>query len=233
MEYVNNKIEIRGDNLEEKKIKYSKNKWKNIIDTTEMNYSNMIKRLTRKNKFSNFILIYYSIFLIVNTLTCKYFGEYYNSVVSEYSSVILSIVLLAYSIENSNANYNTRISNIENSLNQIKNLKREIEEKDIKDIREVYNKVTDKTERREDVDFFYTVIQLSKSFDISWFTKKKSRKSIVELSKEDRYEEDVIKGYLSEIFVTKELIKIFIKYIWNLIILLIPIIIMITCYKFR
>ena len=46
--------------------KYDKAKWKNIIDTTQSNYANMIKRLDKSQKMSNFVLIYYSIFLIVN-----------------------------------------------------------------------------------------------------------------------------------------------------------------------
>ena len=49
--------------------KYTKDKWKKIMDTTQNNYANMIKRLTRKSKVSNFTLIYYSIFLIISSLT--------------------------------------------------------------------------------------------------------------------------------------------------------------------
>lgn len=38
--------------------KYDKAKWKNIIDTTQSNYANMIKRLDKSQKMSNFVLIY-------------------------------------------------------------------------------------------------------------------------------------------------------------------------------
>ena len=50
------------DNKTNKEIanrqKYDADKWKKIMDTTQMNYSNMLKRLSRQNSVSNFILIY-------------------------------------------------------------------------------------------------------------------------------------------------------------------------------
>lgn len=231
MQNTDNKIELKNYNKKSDEPKYSKEKWKKIMDTTQMNYNNMIKRLSKKNKMANFILIYYSIFLIVNTLTCKYFHKNYNAVVAEYSSIILSVVLLAYSIINSNANYNIRVYSIENSLNEIKNLKRKIQEDEIESVREEYNKITDKTERREDSDFFHTVIQLSKSFEINWWTKKKYKNFTKEFGEDEIHQEEVIKGYLSEIFVTKEIIKIAVEYIWYLVIVIIPILIMFICVK--
>lgn len=59
-------------------VKYDKTKWKCIMDTTQNNDANMIKRLTRKSKISNFTLIYYSIFLIISSLTSKFFPDSYN-----------------------------------------------------------------------------------------------------------------------------------------------------------
>lgn len=44
--------------------KYDNNKYFRIMDNTQVNYANMLKRLTRKSKVSSFVLIYYSIFLI-------------------------------------------------------------------------------------------------------------------------------------------------------------------------
>ena len=115
MEVINISNEVISlSQVSNNKPKYDKEKWKKIMDTTQSNYANMIKRLTRKSKFSNFILIYYSIFLIITTLTCKYFSDYYNVILSEYFSIILSIVVLAYSIINSNANYSVRIHILEN-----------------------------------------------------------------------------------------------------------------------
>ena len=42
--------------------KYDKAKWKNIIDTTQSNYANMIKRLDKSQKMSNFVLNYICLF---------------------------------------------------------------------------------------------------------------------------------------------------------------------------
>ena len=93
--------------------KYDSNKWRKIINTTQSNYANMIKRLSRKQKISNLVLIYYSIFLIVNTLTGKYFPQYFNTELSEYFGIILSVVMLAYSLINNSSNYAVRISDVE------------------------------------------------------------------------------------------------------------------------
>ena len=35
--------------------KYDSNKWRKIINTTQSNYANMIKRLSRKQKISNLV----------------------------------------------------------------------------------------------------------------------------------------------------------------------------------
>ncbi len=173
MEVINISNEVISlSQVSNNKPKYDKEKWKKIMDTTQSNYANMIKRLTRKSKFSNFILIYYSIFLIITTLTCKYFSDYYNVILSEYFSIILSIVVLAYSIINSNANYSVRIHILENSLNELKNLKRELDQADLQECVCKYNNMTDKTERREDIDFFNTVRSLAKLYDVSILTKK-------------------------------------------------------------
>ena len=42
--------------------------WRRIIKTTLSNYINMEKRLTDSKKMSDFILVYYSIFLIIHSL---------------------------------------------------------------------------------------------------------------------------------------------------------------------
>lgn len=155
--------------------KYDANKWRKIINTTQSNYANMIKRLSRKQKISNIVLIYYSIFLIINTLTGKYFPNYFNSELAEYCGIILSVVMLAYSLINNSSNYAVRISNIEESLNSLKTIKRRLSDKNLNECIKKYNKVADSTERREDVDFFITVKHLCKEFKINWFTKKRKK----------------------------------------------------------
>ena len=221
---ISNEV-VSLNNVSNNKLKYDKSKWKKIMDTTQSNYANMIKRLTRKSKFSNFILIYYSIFLIITTLTCKYFSNYYNIILSEYFSIILSIVVLAYSIINNNANYSVRIHNLENSLNELKNLKRELDQGDLEVCIGRYNDITDKTERREDIDFFNTVRSLAKLYDVNIFTKK-VKKRCKDINNE---KVDVVLGYLSEISVAVEITKMAIEYLWYIIVIFIPIIMFMVC----
>lgn len=205
--------------------KYDRNKWKKIMDTTQLNYANMIKRLTRKSKFSDFILIYYSIFLIITTLTSKYFGEYYNSTLSEFFSIILSVVMLVYSIINSNANYPVRIHVLENALNELKNLKRKLSDDNINECVRKYNEITDKTERREDRDFFNTVKSLAKLHNVSIYTKKVKKGC----SDYDEDKVEVVKDYLSEIKVFGEISRTILENLWYAIIVLIPIIVFALC----
>ena len=44
---------------------YTKDKMYEIMDMTQCNQANMLKRLDRISKFSNFVLIYYSIVQIL------------------------------------------------------------------------------------------------------------------------------------------------------------------------
>ncbi|MEO2506698.1 SLATT domain-containing protein [Clostridium paraputrificum] len=207
--------------------KYTKDKWKKIMDTTQNNYANMIKRLTRKSKVSNFTLIYYSIFLIISSLTCKYFPSDFNANLSEYFNVILSVIILAYSLVNNNANYNIRINSIENSLNEIKNLKRNLKDDNLEEYKSKYNEITDRTERRDDRDFFITVKQLAKLYQINWFTKKpkKNRKN----KHNDVDGEKIVNDYLAEINVMAEVLKIVFEYLWYFLLFVIPVVVFVTC----
>lgn len=215
--------------------KYDKNKWKKIIDTTQSNYANMIKRLSRKNKVSNLVLIYYSIFLIITTLTSKYFPLYFNSKLGEYFGVILSVIVLAYSLVNNSANYAVRIANIEESLNKLKTVKRSLEDRELEECVREYNEITDNTERRDDVDFFITVKHLCNEYDIDWLTKKrKKRMNKQSKRKNDEYkkQEEVVNNYISEINVWAEEGKIISEFIWNTILFAVPLVIFFVCIVF-
>ena len=118
-------------------------KWEKICSITLSNYVNMEKRLSYKQKFSDFILVYYSIFLIINTLSVKYFPTLFDNAISEYLGVIISIVLLAYSLINSNARYSKRIDDIIKAINKLKTIKREITNENIKEFKKKYYKITD------------------------------------------------------------------------------------------
>ncbi|AUN14045.1 SLATT domain-containing protein [Paraclostridium sordellii] len=206
--------------------KYDKDKWKKIMDTTQSNYANMIKRLSRRSKVSNFTLIYYSIFLIISPLTSKYFPDKFSSSLAEYFGIILSVIVLAYSLVNNNSNYNIRIYNIESSLNELKNLKRKLDTEELDECIKIYNELTDKTERRSDVDFFNTVRQLARLHEVNIFTKTQKKNSNKE-NNEDKIE--VVKGYLSEINVPVEVVKGALEYIWYIILFLIPIAVFLIC----
>lgn len=43
------------------------------MEITQCNYDNMLKRLLRKKQFSNFVITYYSIALIIYSLTAEFF----------------------------------------------------------------------------------------------------------------------------------------------------------------
>lgn len=215
--------------------KYDVEHWKIIMDVTQSNYSNMLKRLRRKLKISNFILVYYSIALIVYTLTNKYFPEYYNSILSEYFSIIVSIIILVYSLINNSANYSVRIVQIEKSLNGVKDIKRTLnEEGDCSKQIKLYTELTNNTEKRENVDFFITIKNLCKEYGVNWFkkTKKTNKHSSCKfINKTDsRIKEEKIINYLSEINVIHEEFKVLWEYIWTIVIFLIPIVILALCF---
>ena len=214
---------VRGINT-----KYGVTKWKNIMDVTQSNYANMIKRLERRYKVSNYILIYYSIFLIIMTLTTHYFPGYFHAKLGEYFGVILSIVVLAYSLINNSANYPVRIADVERALNKIKTIKRELNEESIECCKEKYYAVTDATERRDDMDFFITVVNLCKANNINVFTGvRKNQNDNSEI--EDSLETKTIYEYLSEINVWVEEIKISFEYISYIFLFTMPFSIFLLC----
>ena len=88
---------------------YNKDKIFDIMETTQCNYSNMMKRLSRKKKFSEFVVVFYSISLIVYPLTGEFFPCWFDAKLSNYFGIILSIVTLAYSLVNGSAKYAERI----------------------------------------------------------------------------------------------------------------------------
>ncbi|WP_096635835.1 SLATT domain-containing protein [Clostridium cochlearium] len=232
---------INNNDIDENK--YDKRKWKKIMDITQNNYANILKRLTRKSKVSNNVLISYSIFLIMCSLTSKYFPSRFNVNLAEYFNIVLSVIILVYSLINNNANYNIRIVNMEKSLNDIKDIKRKLNEESLEECIEKYNKITSQTERREDVDFFITVKNLCKKHNINWFTKREKKNKIYsikeelscneEINKKNKREIEAINNYLCEINVIHEEIKLILEYFWYLILILIPFIIFFSCILVR
>ena len=106
--------------------KYNRDKYYRIMDRTQSNYGYQWKRLSKESKRADFILIYYSLSIIVYSLSVKFYPHFFSETWSSYSSLILSAIVLIYSIINSKAGYTDRINKIQNALNEVKRLKREV-----------------------------------------------------------------------------------------------------------
>lgn len=147
----------------QEKLEYDILKFRSICSITLENYLNMKKRLEFKDNFSKFILTYYSVFLIILGITGNYV-ETFNKSLGEYVGILFSVVLLAYSLINSNAKYEIRIFNIEKSINILKSLKRD-EEILLDKFKEKYDTVVNNTEMRSDRDFYKTIKSLYRKKD--------------------------------------------------------------------
>lgn len=202
-----------------------KNKMYDIMNTTQSNYSNMLKRLQIRKSFSNFVITYYSITLIVYTLTAEFFPDKFNTELSNYFNIILSIVVLTYSLIITNAKYSERIQAVERILNEVKAKKRELTEGNVAEKRKEYENIMSKAEYRSEIDFFRTLKQKCKKNDVCWLRYKKGLEKM-----EDRDEADKLKEYLSENFPLTQQLKIFLQYVGEGIIVIIPIVIFILCF---
>lgn len=200
---------------------YNKEKWLKICNTTLSNYINMEKRLTESKKLSDFILVYYSIFFIINSLTAVYF-DCYNVKLCEYFGIILSVVMLAYSFINSSANYTRRIDIITNAINQLKTLKRNFnDDMEIDLFKNTYNDIVDNVEFRSDVDFFRTIKARCKEQGVKWYTFFDINDS------EDRAQ---LKNYLSEISPYYLQLKIALMWMFKLLVVLLPPTVILLCF---
>jgi len=197
------------------------------MEITQCNYDNMLKRLLRKKQFSNFVITYYSIALIIYSLTAEFFSEQFNEKLSSYFNIILSIVVLTYSLIITNANYSERIDSARSVLNQIKMKKRELTEKNIEEIRSGYDQIMLKAEYRSDIDFFRTLKQRCKKNDVNWFLYKKQ---LEELRCCNAEEADKLNEYLSDNFPLTQQIIIVFQGIWSGVIIFIPIILFSICF---
>ncbi len=211
--------------MNENKNYNDKNKMYDIMNTTQSNYSNMLKRLQIRKSFSNFVITYYSITLIVYTLTAEFFSDKFNTELSNYFNIILSIVVLTYSLIITNAKYSERIQAAERVLNEVKTKKRELTESNVAEKRKEYENIMSKAEYRSEIDFFRTLKQKCKKNDVCWLRYKKGLEKM-----EDRDEADKLKEYLSENFPLTQQLKIFLQYVGEGIIVIIPIFIFILCF---
>lgn len=200
------------------------NVWRRIISTTLNNYINMEKRLSGSKKLSNFILVYYSIYLIISSLTSSFFA-WYNKQLSEYFGIVISIIILAFSLINSNANYSKRIENITNAINSLKTIKRKLCDEDLENNISEYNAIVDQIELRSDLDFFNTIKMLCKSHNKPWYKKSK-------LLEDSNDEERRLFNYLSEISPYYLQLIIIVKKALSIMLTILPVLTFIACAFF-
>lgn len=202
----------------------SKEKIQDIMNTTQNNYSNMLKRLQGKKVFSNFVITYYSICLIVYSLTAEFYPKNFDTKLSSYFNIILSVVVLTYSLIVSNAKYSERLQSAERVLNEIKAKKREVTQANVKQKMEEYDIIMMKAEYRSELDFFRTIKQKCKEKDVRWYRYKKDL--------ERHWDEDgkKLNNYLSENFPFTQQMKIMLQYLWDGVIILAPIVLFLLCF---
>lgn len=206
-----------------------------VMEYTQMNYDSMWKRLTRKAHFASFILVYYSIFLIIYSLTQIVFSQYYHEALSSYFNIILSIVVLVYSLINSNARYDARITSIKEAIDAVKNEKRSLSlnTDSFDNIKNAYDKIIEKTEHRDDIDFFDTVKLLCKKHNICWLRKKVKHSANKKVSEEEKdkemKEQARIIGYLNQMNPIFLQCRNICSYLGHAFLILIPIVIFLVC----
>lgn len=199
----------------------NKDSWLQICSMTLNNYIFMEKRLSANKKVSDFVLTYYSIFLVFNSITAFFF-KWYNNHLSNYFGIMLSIVLLAYSLINSNANYVKRIDTITEAINNLKTIKRKLTDENLEAFQKEYNEIVDKVEFRSDIDFFRTVKCLCKEHGINWYQKPSKIKPGNEV-------EQKIKNYLSELSPRTLQLKIVIRKAFDILLFVFPIVVVLFC----
>lgn len=230
MSYTGNIRKKRGIYMQE----YTKDRLYDIMDTTQCNQANMLKRLDKKSKFGNFVMVYYSIALIVYALTAIYFPNYYDETLSGYFSIIISVVILAFSIINGNSKYSERIRATESTLNAIKALKRELTDSNIETKNAEYNKIIDTMEYRAEVDFFNTLKQRCKEYDIRWYRYKKDiKEKKSRVSKEQEEKLNKLNNYLSEDYPFIQQLKIIFDGVLCGVIVIMPILIFMSCFYIK
>ena len=232
---------------------YNRNKYYRIIDITQANYANQLNRLSKAEKRSDFILIYYSLALIIYPLSVQFYPLIFDNTWIAYSSIVLSIVILVFSIINSKAAYPQRISALQVALTKMKQLKRDVGDlpnlakrppkclnssnpdhvsscssceytdscTKLEDLKDKYEQIVNTTEIREDVDFFHTIVQLSKKHGLDPYTGKE-----LDNRSHDAYEQAVIKdlkGYISENNPRFQHALVYGTHIWHFLLYIIPI----------
>lgn len=198
---------------------YTYEKIKGMLDNTISNSAATIKRLERRKNFSNFILIYYSLITIIYTLTLKFFdnsniklSEYSNTL--DYFGIIFSIIMLVYSVINSNRNYETRITKTKEIFDKLIDIKRTYECTEADNMKNEYDKIISNLEMRSDEDFFKTLRQKCRKLNVKWYYKPGIYKQILlENDNKRKKQLESVYDHLNEISRSICLCKIVLEYI--------------------
>jgi len=135
------------------------------IEYTTENYANIYNRLKDSDFVFKVFLIEYSICAIINALIPKFFSLNDNlKNILDFTSVVISIILLVASLSISLANYSDRIQKSMNAVNKLKRMKKALSSFDEKDFNKLkyeeytkkYHEIVDNMEFRNNIDFFKT-----------------------------------------------------------------------------
>ncbi len=212
---------------------YDRDKWYRILKCTQLNYSNLLNRLSKDHKRSNFIIIYYSTALIIYSLSTHFFETVFNEDFTSYASIILSIIVLIYSIINSNARYSERITSVLYGLNEIKTLKRRLAAgEDLAIVDEEYGEIIAQVEYRDDLDFYRTIHYMCNKYGINVNngTEIENPKYIINESDEElKIIKSEIRGYISEINPKVQQFQIWVHFLWHILLYSFPVLIFLLC----
>lgn len=218
--------------------KYDGLKYYRICNNTLDNYVEMLKRLQRRKGFTSFVLIYYSVVLIILPLTTLYFPKYLNKTIVDYSSIAISICILACSLTIQNVKYSERIIQVTKIINSLKTIKREIynlEGNELEEKKKSYYSITDNAEPRAEIDFYKNLCHNCKIYGIDKFSRKIKKKTKSDITREDdkkdnektETEIESVIEHLCEINVCYQMLKSFLEYAIYFIIIVLPVIVLI------
>lgn len=127
------------------------------LSLTIGNYSQMANRLEKRNSIFQFILIYYSIIGIVDSLLPKYFDFTTNVSATmcnifDFWDILIAIILLIFSSQIALFKYPERIKNCMVMLNRLKKLNGELlsSAKNVSDAYQEYHEIT------KNIDFLFS-----------------------------------------------------------------------------
>lgn len=142
---------------------------KETLSWTIASYINKGNRLRRKQGRYTFFQVYYSVMLIIYTITQISFKQYFHDALATYLSLILSVVMLVISVLPSASDCSGKISETEETLRALRKAARELDEPEkLPSVRQDYIQIMRGAERRADIDFFRTWKGKCREEEVYW-----------------------------------------------------------------